>query len=305
MAGTRFEGEGVAIGSGAPIVSAGGTPHSGLLRVAVDVVAAQTVVIGPDTYRVAVVNTDSTKDTSGGEFNNTKAELHNVTMEAHGRVIGDLIRVESEIMVVTGVPRANALHLKRGVSGTTIAAHADALDIFVEAAGGGGGIGVGLVTTLTPTAFVAALVPDINNRGSAAVVAAAMAAAGPVLVTAAKSRGGPVAVGSEGVAYATTETLAGAGNAWDAATLGGGSDAFIPAMISIVPTAAQVTEGKIYIPTPFVSPQVVGAFVFTTTTRAYVAWAGAVTILGNVIILDNAGGVDWAATDTILLWVKE
>lgn len=77
-------------------------------------------------------------------------------------------------------------------------------------------------------------------------------------------------------------------------------DVNVPAIASRVPTAAEVTLGKM----PFAlgkTPTAVEAFVRVTATGARKQWDGGITIDGELVILDNAGATDWAATDTVVL----
>lgn len=294
---TRFSG--LQIGPGAGITAFPGVPHHGLLRIAANVAAEETVVIGADTYRFAVVNTDATKNTTRAMV--VELETHEFYMSAHGLIVGDLIRVENEIMLVTHVLDANRIALKRGVSGTTIATHDADSDIFTEATPGEGGIAVGLVTTLTPTAASAALIADINNRGSTPVRAVQHTANG-VFVVNAVTRGGANHPGL-GVAYATTETMAGANNAWATATLAGGEDPYIEQTVVKVPSATEVALALMRIPFPF-TPEVVAARWITTADGTVALVDGTVTVVGNDVTIDQAGGTDFAATHTLFLTVR-
>lgn len=275
-----------------------GVPAQGILRVASNVAGAETVVIGADTYRVAIVNTDSTKTVAGGELNNTD-QFSKLTMASHGLKGGDLVRCQNEIMLVLQWLDANHVLLKRGVSGTTIATHADGQALYTEASPGAGNIAVGLVTTLTPTAFTAALVADINNRGVGPYAATLIDANTVLVYTADKPGGNPESYGTN---VAVSETLAGANNAWDAANLVG-RVASIPRIYPIVPLAAEVTAGKIERIFPF-APTVIGAFMQTTATRAAANYDGVITVTGNRVTLDNTGTADFAATHTIFLIIE-
>ena len=277
-----------------------GLPSQGILRVAANIAAEETVTIGADVYRVAVVNTDSTIDTANGELNNTNPEAV-VTMAAHGLVGGDLIRVENEIMEVMFAPvSANKIHVRRGVSNTTIAAHANGTSIYTEATPGGGDIAVGVVTTLTPTVFTAALVDDINNRGRGNYLATLINANTVHVCTANKPGGDPVPFG--GTAIAVAEDMGGAGNAWDEATLVRGRSSSIPVLITVVPQSEEVTAGRIDIMLPW-EPTVLGCFIQVTATRDVAAYNGTITVTGNRITLDNSSTSDFAITNTIFLFV--
>lgn len=268
-----------------------------VLRVASNVAEAETVDIGGDTYEVEIVNTDSTDDSADGDFNSTSdpldVEVDSTTYpNLYGTLAaGDLIRVENEIMRVDHVD-GDHVFLIRGQSGTTAAAHADANDIYV---GDGivAGIAVGLVAVLTPAAFTAALVADVNGQGAEAV-------------TAEKISDNEVLIYSDtpgAVTLACAETLAGANNEWAAAAMFGGA-AQATRKFSVqtrVPTATEVALDQLHVVFDF-TPSFVQAFVAPTATPgAYTAWDGAITISGGRVTLDNSGAVDWATTDNVVV----
>ncbi len=278
----------------------------GILRVAADVVNGETVVIGSDTWEVDVINSDSGIDTASSEFDNTDDPIV-VTVTAHGWVVGDLIRVESEYMRVIRVNSVDSVSLKRGVMGTTVAAHADATDIYesddIGAVIAAGNIPLGLDATLTPTVATDALIASINDEDGSDDQGASVEAVDidtDTILIVAKARGT--------VVLATTETLAGVGNAWDAATMTGGAAASSRqlAIYARVPLAAEVTKGDMIFPLDF-DPIVVLVQVVTTATGVPVAWVGAalVTVASGdapaYVTVDNAGAVDWATTDTVYL----
>lgn len=273
-----------------------GTKALGVLRVAADVASPETVTIGADVYEVEIVNTDSTDNTAGGDFNNTTNPLVLANAGADypnvGWGAGKLIRIESEIMRVESI-NGNRVRLKRGDSGTTIATHANALDIFKGDGVTAGRIAVGLVTTLTPAAFMDALVDVINTEGTE-------------LVTAVEISDNEMLLEADSVGVKTTalaETLAGANNAWDTAAMRGGAAAALKrvATVTRVPNATEVALGKLHIPLDF-APTVVHVLVVVTATGVPTAWNGGVVITGGNnprVTLDNTGLTDWAATDTI------
>jgi len=213
--------------------------------------------------------------------------------------VGKLIRIENEIMVVT-VVAAGDVTFKRGVSNTTAASHAEKLTIF-EGDGIVSGIALGLVTTLTPTAFTPALVADINGRGSESILATQISVNEMLVATADVPGGTPV---QSTLITATTETLGGVNNAWDGATLGDGE---APGNISTavsnrVPTTQEVALGNMHFVLPF-SPKGALVTVFTTSTGVQVAWNGLITITGNVVTVDNSGAVDWSTAETVSVLV--
>lgn len=280
----------------------GGKAAQQTLRIAANVASGETVVIGGDTYRVVTAATDSTKNTGSelattSQVNNPQAKI---AMTAHGLRGGDIIRIENEIMVVLQALNANEILLQRACCGTSIATHAAALDIFTEASPGSGGIAIGLNATLTPTAATPALVWAINNKGKEKVVAYQHDVNTIVVASADRAGGTPV---PSLAATATTETLGGGGNAWDAATLAGGRAVEMLTFLSVVPTSAQVTAGAIVLIFPF-TPVVEEITIRVTSSAAVLAWDGAATVSGNKLTIDNAGAVDWGTTHTIRLAVR-
>lgn len=198
-------------GVSAPVHPAGGLV--GVLEVVEDVADGETVTIGADTYQIDIINTDSTDDTAGGVWNNLTDPL---TVDCTGMALlaavsaGDLIRIEDEIMKITGIdPVTDEITFARGRCGTSAAAHADALDIYISDAPGMLDIPVGLVTTLTAIAFTDALVDEIDNAGTEDVTTV-------VTIPAVGDRSIEVIAGAQQALIATSETLSGAGNAWQA-----------------------------------------------------------------------------------------
>ena len=286
-----------------------GVASIGVLQVAANVSSAETVTIGSDVYEVEIVNTDSNDDTAGGSWNNTTDPL-TVSMvvgtyaSLNGALaVGDLIRVENEIMRVTVVDGDDVTYA-RGVSGTTTAVHADANDIYIgDGIAGGSTIAVGLVTTLTPTAFTAAILDDINNTGTESVLAV-LSSVNEVIVVSAASAGGAVAASA--ATTATTETMAGVNNEWGAANLGAGRVAAAKriAMVSRVPTQTEVDTGNMYFYFPFtVATALVQAK--TTSTNALEAITPDIIISGNYVLVNNDGGTDWATTSTVTVLAQE
>jgi hypothetical protein len=296
------------------IVMFPGMKAHNLLRVASDVVDGQTVTIGADTYIVDIINTDTSANTASNQWNNV-LKCISVTVAAHGRVAGDLLRVENEMVKVLRVVDANTVVVIRGRCGTTIAAHADGLDIFKSDGVHATAIPVGLVTTLTPTAFTPALVDEINNpaEGGERATAKASTIYDPGTTATAAQRANKVVAEAisvnevvitsalpEACVLACTETLAGANNAWSAVTMYQGAAPTLGKVIGIahVPTAVEVELDHFYVDLDF-TPSWVEVIVRTTATGIIVAWVGGVLISTNRITINNAGGTDWAATDTV------
>ena len=293
----------------------------GVLRVANDVVNGDTVTIGTDVFVVDIVNSNPAAGAAtAAALANTSDDSVVTTSVAHGLIVGDLIKVENEIMRVKAVRSTTVVYVARGASGTSVASHAAASTVKVSDAPGvdvtAGRIPVGLVTTLTPTVFLAALVDDINTASAQAIgtdanvrKCAAIKDGNNTMYLIAQKRGV--------LALATTETLTDASNVWDAAVMSGGKNPSIRRMLSVarVPIAAEVTAGKLVIPVDFTPVSIQVRVVVTSTgaekTSTGAEWDGAITITAptgiqpGLVTLDNTGSVDWAATDTVHVLISE
>ncbi len=261
------------------------------LRVASDVVSAQTVTIGGDVYEVEIVNTDSTDTCLAGAWTNTaQISVLAATYPHLSTTLGSLIRIQSEILRLIGYD-GTTLTYSRGDSGTTAATHANAQVIYKGDGVTTGNIAVGLVTTLTPTAFTAALLAVINGIGTE-LVTAVLVSVNEIFL---KAR----SVGA--VALATTETLAGANNAWAATAMYGGKAAAARKINfqSRVPLAMDVTLGGMKFQFDFTPTLVQVYIVVTATPGIALAWDGGFTITDGLVVLDNAGTTDWAVTNTV------
>jgi hypothetical protein len=171
-------------------------------------------------------------------------------------------------------------------------------DVFNAATLGTTTAGVDPTAAEATTALVAAI-----NANAAEIVKAVRVAANIVLVVA--KTVGPTAI-------TTTETMAGAGNAWDGSTANNG---YLPAARrSIsgywVPVTNEVTIGTIAIPVAFNVRQI-QVEIKVTASGAVKAWDGAALYHDAAggqpayVTFDNSGNVDWAATDTIYYTFSE
>lgn len=275
----------------------------GLLRVAANVVDGQTVTIGTDVFEVDIINTDSTDDTAGGDFNNTTDPITIDTTTYTNLatvVLGNLLRVENEILKVTNV-HFQYLTLARGRCGTTAAAHANGQNIYTSNAAPASNIPVGLVTTLTPAVFTDALADEINSGAGASDQSGSVTATGisdnEVLI---------VHDTASTDTLATTETLAGTNNVWTqgTTTVAGraASDAYMH-VCAYVPTSADVTLDYFYVPLAF-TPTFYFASVRVTATGAAKAWDGYTTYEAGPpkrLKISNEGSTDWSANDTVFV----
>lgn len=157
--------------SGGGFVQDPGRLASNTLHLADDVVDGETVTIGDEVYEAQVINTDSTDNTANGDFNSEDSPL--VVPGAVQRyanidfVEGLVIRIEDEMLRVTAINPNGMVTFARAQSFTEVAAHVDAVDIFV---GPGpteeGNILVGLNTELANWHFLTALSLDITEHSA-------------------------------------------------------------------------------------------------------------------------------------------
>lgn len=277
-----------------------------ILRVASNVADGERVTIGSDVFEVDIINTSSGV-TLLANLNNTDTSSVVGTSAAPSPtwVVGDLIKIDNEIMRVTKVNSTTSYTVRRAACGTSIATHTATTSISESDTPGtivaAGRIPLGLVTTLTPAVFSPALAAEINaNAGtdaSSAKVVAVSLLSGAALLISADATGA--------LALATTETLAGANNVWNAATMTDGADPGQRRFMAIARTvtATDVALDNIYIPLDF-TPTVVMVNVLTSS-GVVKAWDGARSITAPsggfpaYITIGNGGTSDWAATDVL------
>ena len=281
-----------------------------VLSIPQDVVDGTVVVLGADTYIVDIINTDMAENTVGA-LDNGAGGLSLVTATGvHGRVAGDLIRIESEILKVVRVPSTTTMICARGRCGTTAATHVTASDIYESDGVHATSIPIGMVATLTPTVFTAALVQEINNAkaGDERCVAKASTVYSAVVASLLSVNEVHVKALAVGVlALTTTETLAGANNEWMAATMFGGVAAGRVRMQTFparVPTAAEVTLAKMWFFVPF-TPSGGSVRMTTTATGLKLEYDGEMTFGAGYVLLEIGGAVDFATTATFELTVFE
>lgn len=298
-----------------------------------NIVADEDVVIGADTYRCKALTTDTTANLSAAGL----ADLEPVSLltltSAPGVAVsaGDLFRVENEIVKIEAVVDAATWQYRviRARCGTTVAAHAGGTDVFQAAVATTTQIPVGVNATLTPAVYTAALVQEINNAAATGGIRASAKAstiydpgatyadgvARPDSARAGKVNAILISTDTvlvtsaipENSVLATTETTT--NGAWQqGATLIGGAAVANKVLkaFSRVPTAAEVTKGSMLFKLDF-TPSTYIVQVLITATGVAKGWVGGVTIdadpsgSGCTVIVDNTGGTDWAATDTVFL----
>lgn len=260
------------------------------LRLAADVVSAETVTIGADVYEIEIVNTDSTKDLTTALTSVTEATL-NIT--GHSVAAGALIRIENEIMKVVTVWDADNIEVLRGHSGTTAATHVATSDVYIgDGIDSASTLAVGLVATLTPTAAAPALVDVITEEGTEAITAVQISVNEILLKD--------DEVGQAAVAL--SEALGGANNTIETTTASGkDKGANFSMSVNRTPTAQEVAIGNLHVAVPFTPTE---AYVkVRDSSNNIVAWDGAVGIDGtnNIVTIGNGGAVDWAADSTVSL----
>lgn len=93
--------------------------------------------IGSLTFEVDQINTDTTIDVTGNGASPNQIDDTDVNIEvgaSHGIVKGQVLRIESEYLLVTGA-FGTTVSVERGFAGSTAADHADGVDIYASAAG--------------------------------------------------------------------------------------------------------------------------------------------------------------------------
>ena len=268
-----------------------GSKDSNVLALAADVVDRETITVGGQAYQLVVLNTAAGTSTA---LDNTAPTNVTETLTAHGLSVGAALRCENEFLKVVKVVDANTVQLARGQWGSTIASHADATAIVKQSAVAltAGTVMVPLGATLTPAGAGPQIATALNYHAPSGF--AVSYETGEVIFTRAGA--------DSGVAF--SETLSGAGNAFDVATSSGGvaPGASLQATSLRVPNAAEVTRGvmRFYFDFDVTFARVI---VRVTATQAAKAWDGATTVSGSGVALDNAGSVDWAVTDTVMVEV--
>lgn len=306
----------------------------GVLAIVANVANNEQVVIGSNTFTFKQLTTDTTRTALAIDGTSPVVLLTLSGAPAVALTAGDLVRIDNEIFKVDGVVDLATFkyRLIGGRSGTARAVHAGGASVFQAAVATTTDIPVGLNATLTPAVAIPALVAEINNAiltgGTRATSKAstiydpgatyASGAARPDSERAGKviAVAGPAAdcvvvysAIPENSVLATTETLGGANNAWvqGATMLGGLAKTPRRCMaFSKVPTAAEVTFGKLVFSVPF-TPRAVRVDVTVTASGLAKAWVGAwlYDSTAKTLTVDNSGATDWAATDTVTVILFE
>jgi len=299
-----------------------------------DIIADETVTIGSNVFQCKAITTDSGATATLANVAAGVASLLTLN-QASGTpatcVVGDLLRLENEIVkIIAVITTSTVFSVARGRCGTTRAAHA-AVSVFQASAVSATNVPVGVNVTLTPTVFIAALVAEINNAlangqrptskastifdpgatfddgvsrpdaARAGKVIARAPAVDTLLITSAIA---------ENSVLATTESVTNGAFQQGATMIGGVAVANKPSQsFARVPTAAEVTKGQMLFKLTF-TPSIYLVTVLVTASGLNKVWVGAVTLVadtsgaGCTIVVDNTGGTDWAATDTVMLFAE-
>jgi len=264
-----------------------GAYEQNVLRLAANVADRETFTVGPESFQIVQINTDTNVNSTS--LDNTNAESTE-TITAHGLAVGAILRCEAEYMRVKTVVDANTVVLTRGYAGSTIASHTDGADIFKAGATAltAGKVYLPIGATLTPAAAGPLLATGFNALSTQGFTA--------VYTTNALT----ISREADGRHVACSETLAGVDNVWAAAnTYGGIEKGEVKfALAKRVPTATEVALGVMTVKFPF-TPTFVRVTVQTTATLAAVAWGGSYAVSGSTVTLTNGADPDWAATDTV------
>jgi hypothetical protein len=283
---------------------------------------------GLDIYEIVDISTDSTVDVLTF-WNNTDEVITQTAIDGAGDyqfAVGDYVAVESELAIVTAVvinaTDDNDVTFYRGVMGSTIAAHATgttAIEVKEATALTADTITVPTiaVTAVAGLDALAAIIGNDSARGpfDSNFIATNVFGVGNQLTgvltkmtqrqwrfinyddttgflisTVGGARG--VVVDDAGLTNATL---------LPAATAGGSSaNANVNHVVTLVPSAAEVTAGVVVIPCNF-EPTGASVTVSTTATGASEAWDGDIILdrTLNLVTVDNTGLVDWATTSTV------
>ena len=276
------------------------------------------IQVGTDTLEVVRLNDNSGAQTRSNDFNSTADPLI-VDMSDYAQLIsggthelreGELIEIETEILRLVKKD-GNTYSFARGQMGSATAAHASGNNIVIDnnfnhatripvcdssgAALTAEGIGDAVRVAVNEGQG------DFTNGGLGPVSVVETAGAGAELVFVLNHRGEDT--------RAVSET--GSNSTFQSTTFVGGEKPRTrrSAFVSRVPTAAEVTAGRIVIPVDFTVGGVF-ATVTTTATGAISAWDGDIsTVTGadlpDVVVLNNDGSTDWAATSTVDVLIIE
>jgi len=279
-------------------------------------VAGDTVTIGTDVFEFDRIDLDSTDDTANNDWNNVTDPL-TVPMAvgdypacgvggANPLVVGELIYIGTEYMRVTGIV-GNDVTFDRGVGGSAIAVHANAVNIMWSASHISGltaNIQVGIqganqAAAVGTPILVACINEDAGTAGQANDVSAASLAAGAIMLVTADAVG-PVVLAT---------TTVSANFLWDAATMLRGAAAGRKRVYSAAYTidAAEVAT-TLYVPVPFAPTQV---YYSVLRGAVIIVWDGTITVtaaaapMPDYLAIADGGGAPFQAGDMLSIMAIE
>jgi hypothetical protein len=276
-----------------------GANASNMLQVPANVANGDTITIGDDVFEVDIINTDSAVNTANdddtGPLNNTDT-VSLVTLGAAPATAisaGDVIKIESEMMLVLRKLSTTQYVVYRAYAGTSIATHAKDLDVIVSDSVPTN-ISVPLVTTLTPAAFGPAFAAVLNWEPPAdesapartATIGVTANADGHTFTAYSLGAGQEILVAADTAGADTTATTEdfsnSTDNVWANATMVGGVD-------------AGVTGHEVQVRTATAAEELAGrmVFFFPFTVRA------------AAVRVRTSAGVVKAFTGTVLVGTNE
>lgn len=271
-------------------VSGGDTlPAKGTLTVAVNPTAGDTITIGAVTYR----------------FETSLAQINDIKIGASAAATQVSIQKTLNGTGVAGTDNFAGTVASTVVSCGTFSVNAGALTARIP-----GTVGNAIVTTSsftnignffdgTTLGTTQAGVDPTATEASAAFVAAVSSTSYTVArVGNNESLLTMSTIGSQAVV--TTETMAGSGNAWNAAATYGG-DVATQGQVSVqsrVPNAQEITLDHMHFQFAF-TPFLVIVRVTITSSGLQKLWDGKYTVAAGHVTVDNSGSTDWATTDTV------
>jgi hypothetical protein len=269
----------------------------GILRVSGVTSDTETVTVGADVLEIDTLTTPVTPTLTVADTTSTLLTLTN-----HGLNANDVIKADTEIMKVLAVKDANTVKVVRGWAGTTPATHTNAA--VTKSSVTAGRIPLGVLSTSAAN-FISSFVHIVNNDGGTdkGINKLKAVAIGTTAVLLFGESSGALSL-------TTTETMA--NGAFDATSTSGGFNPSVQRYVAVArtATAAEVTEGKVYVPHGFSGNPSVWHVEVHTSAGVRKAWDGAVTFVapsGSIpgyAIVDNSGATDWAAGDSIhlIMW---
>jgi hypothetical protein len=300
------------------IVKDPGAYATGVLRMSGVYEDGDEFTVGTDIFLVDAITTDSGDDTEGGFWNNVTDPLTVTMTAALYPVIGvagtgallpnELVYIGTEYLRVTAIA-GNDVTFRRGACGSTPAAHANAVSIYVSGTRPISHLPVGVqadfaVAVVTPK-LVAAILEPAGAVAQSQLVTATSLDAGVELLLVAKALG-PLALPTTQV---STNGL------WDNATMDHGAVAATRQIFkaSIVPSANEVAGEALYIPLPVPPTSVLVRVVVTADGKELETaaaldvqkWDGAVTVVAAAapipayVKITAGTTVKWTAAHTL------